>query len=199
MDQTNREVTDLGSARVQTTAWIRFRQALEDDLGNIIRYDRVRLPFNSRMTKICQGSNLSEIVNEMFAHMRTQNKNPALANSRFVFDEVLFLDVSFHQLNLTQGSSYILLPDWIAKKKAVINPNNENDEECFKWSVIAGLDHKEIKSHPERMSNLKRFANNYDWSGLEYPVTINKISEFEKKNGIINVLGVKGRDIYMQI
>ena len=161
-------------------------------------YDRVRLPFNSRMTEIFQGSNLSEIVNEMFTHMRTQIENPALANSRFVFDEVLLLDVNFHQLNLTRGSSYIPLPDWIVKKKAVINPDNENDKECFKWAITAALHHKDIKSHPERMPSLKRFAYNYDWSGLEYPVAINKISEFEKKNGIpVNILRVKGRDIYI--
>ena len=189
---------ELGSARVQTTTWIRFRQALEDDFGNVIGFDRVELPFNSRMTEIFQGSNLNEIVNEMFTHMKTQIENPALRNSRFVFDEVLFLDVNFHQLNLTRGSSYIPLPSWIANKNAVINPKNENDEECFKWAVIAGLDHKEIKSHPERISNLERFANNYDWSGLKYPVAINKISKFEKNNNVsVNILGVKGQQIYI--
>ena len=144
----NRELTDLGSERVQTTAWIRFKQALEDDFGNVIGFDRVELPFNSRMTEIFQGSDLNEIVNEMFAHMRTQIENPALRNSRFVFNEILFLDVNFHQLNLTRGSSYIPLPSWIASKKAVINPKNENEEECFKWAVIAALHHKEIGKDP---------------------------------------------------
>ena len=162
----------LGSARVQMTAWIRFRQALEDDFGNVIGFDRVELPFNSRMTEIFQGSDLNEIVNEMFAHMKTQIENPALRNSRFVFNEVLFLDVNFNQLNLTRGSSYISLPDWIVNKKAVINPKNENDEECFKWTVIAGLDHKEIGKDHQCISNLKRFAKNYDFSGLKYPVAI---------------------------
>ena len=47
-------------------------------------------------------------------------KNAALANSRFRFDAVLFLDISFYQLNLTRGSSYLPLPDWIVKKKAII-------------------------------------------------------------------------------
>ena len=41
IDLMNRELTDLGSARVQTTAWIRFIQALEDDFGNITGSDRV--------------------------------------------------------------------------------------------------------------------------------------------------------------
>ena len=34
------------------------------------------------------------------------------------------------------SSSYLPLPDWLARKKAIVNPHN-NDEECFKWSVIA--------------------------------------------------------------
>ena len=122
--------------------------------------------------------------------MKTQIENPALTNSRFVFDEVLFLNVDFHQLNLTRGNSYIPLPRWIASKKAVINPKNENDEECFKWA--AALHHKEIKSHPERISNIMRYTKNYNWSGLEFPVSINNINEFEKNNNIsVNVLGRK--------
>ena len=64
----NKELTDLGSARVQTTSWIRFIQTLEDDFGNIIGFNRGRLPFSSRMTEIFQDSDLNEIVNEMFTH-----------------------------------------------------------------------------------------------------------------------------------
>ena len=117
IDLMNREVTDLGSAKVQMTAWIRFRVEVEDENRNIIGVDRVEKPFNSRITDIYQCSDLNEIVNEMLAHMKMQIENPALANSRFVFNEVLFLDVNFHQLNLTRGSSYIPLPDWIASKR----------------------------------------------------------------------------------
>ena len=162
IDLMNRELTDLGSAKVQMTAWIRFRMEVEDEKGNVIGVDRVDKPFNSKMTKINQGSDLNEIVNEMLAHMKMQIENPALANSRFVFDEVLFLNVNFHKLNLTRGISYMPLPSWMASKKAVINPKNENDEECFKWVVTAALHHKEIKSHPESISNIVGYTNNYN-------------------------------------
>ena len=66
----------------------------------------------------------------------------------------------------------------------MINPKNENDEECFKWAVIAALHYKEIGKNPQRISNIMRCTNNYSWSGLEFPVAINKISEFEKNNNI---------------
>ena len=82
------------------------------------------------MTSIYRGSDLDQIVDGMIAHMKTQIENPALLNSRFIFDEVLYLDVNFHQLNLMRGSSYLPLPNYIAKRKAMINPQN-GDEECF--------------------------------------------------------------------
>ena len=150
------------------------------------------------MTDIFQGSDLNEIVNEMFAHMKNQIENPALANSRFIFDEVLVLDINLHHLNLTRGSSYVPLPDWVSRKGGVINSKNESDEECFKWAVIAALHYAGIKSHPDRISNLRRFEDNYDLSGLEFPLSIKGISEFEKKNDVIvDVLGVEDKKFYI--
>ena len=140
-------------------------------------------------------SNLEQIVDEMIAHMKTQIENPALLNSRFKFDEVLFLVTNFHRLNLTRGSSYLPLPDWIVRKKAIINPQND-DEECFKWAVITA-ENIGMKD-PQHVSNLRKFADNYNWSGLEFSVSIKDVREIEIKNGIsINIFMVEGRDIYI--
>ena len=182
-----RELTVLNLARVQMTTWIRFAR---DE-------DQAELVFNSRMTDVHRGSDLDQTVDGMITHMKTQIENPALLNSRFRFDEVLFLDVNFHWLNLMRGNSYLSLPDWLARKKAIINPQND-DEECFKWAVITALEWTNIKCHPERMSNLRKFADNYYWSGLEFPVSIKDIREFKINNNIsVNVLAVEGRDIYI--
>ena len=106
-----RKLNSLNSARVQTTTWIRFIR--EDEEGQ----EKVELAFNSLMMNVYRGSNLFKIVNEMIANMKFQIENPALLNSRFVFDEVLHLNANFYQLNLTRGSSYLPLPDWLLKKK----------------------------------------------------------------------------------
>ena len=133
----------------------------------------------------------------MITHMMTPIENPVLLNSRFRFDEVLFLDVNFHQLNLTRERSYLPLPDWLARKKAIINPQND-DEECFKWVVIAVENFNKISKNPQRISNLRKFANNYDWSGLKFPIAIKDINIFEMNNDIsINVLSVENEDIYI--
>ena len=185
-----RELKTRTSARIQMTAWIRFVR--NDEEGQ----ERIELAFNSLMTSVYRGSETDQIVNGMIANMKFQIENPALLNSRFVFDEFLYLDVNFHQLNLTRGSSYLPLPDWLARKKAIVNPHNDDDKECFKWSVIAA-ENVEMKD-PQCVSNLRKFMDNYDWSGLEFPVSIKDIGKFETRNNIsVNVLAVEGRDIYI--
>ena len=127
------------------------------------------------MMSVYQGSEPDQIVNGMIANMKFQIKNPTLRNSRFVFDEFLYLDINFHQLNLMRGSSYLPLPDWLARKKAIVNPHND-DEECFKWLVITA-ENVGMKD-PQRVSNLRSLPK----------ITID-IS--------VNMLAVEGRDIYI--
>ena len=112
------------------TTWIRF---IRDDKEG---QERVELAFNNLMTSVYRGSEVDQVVGGMVDNMKFQIENPALLNSRFVFDEVLHLDVNFHQLNLLRSSSYLPLPDWLARKGVIVNLHND-DEECFKWSVIA--------------------------------------------------------------
>ena len=147
------------------------------------------------MMSVYRGSEPDQIVDGMITNMKFQIENPVLLNSRFVFDEFLYLDINFHQLNLIRGSSYLPLPDWLATKKAIVNPHND-DEECFKWSVITA-ENAGMKD-PQCISNLRKFMDNYDWSGLEFPVSIKDIGKFETRNNIsVNVLAVEGRDIYI--
>ena len=103
----------------------------------------------------------------MFAHIKTQTENPKFPESAFTLDHIMHLYINFHKLALTRGSSYIQVPEWIAKKKAVLNPQNRDDKECFKWAVIASLHHEEIYSHPERIRKLQRYENQYNWEKSE--------------------------------
>ena len=46
--------------------------------------------------------------------------------------------------------------------------------------------------------NLRKFADNYDWSGLKFPEAIKAINVFEMNNNIsVNVLSVENKDIYI--
>ena len=110
--------------------------------------------------------------------MKQQIENPTLSDSKFIFDEVIHMDINFHRLNLTRGSSYLPLPDWLAHKKAIINPKN-SDLECFKWAVIAATRWEEIGNNPERISKLKSLETDFDWTGVGFLVSFRDIKGFE--------------------
>ena len=177
-----RKETSKRSIRAQTTTWIRYIK--EDEY-----IDRA---FNCITTPVYMFSDINSIVQGMINHMAKQLENPKLKDSKFIFDKILYTDISNHRLVLTRGSSYIKLPDWLAKKKAILNPKNL-DEKCFKWAVMAGLKWGEIDCHPERVNKLRQYENEFNWSGITYPVSTKNIGKFERMNEI----AVDGRMIYI--
>ena len=128
--------------------------------------------------------------------MSQQVENPAHRDSKFVFDRVLRMEISMHRLNLTKGSSYIPLPAWLTKKKAIINPKNL-DMKCFKWAVIAAIKWREIDQDHQRLSKLRRY-DDFDRDGINFPVSACDIKRFESKNEIsIDVLALDGKKPYI--
>ena len=86
--------------------------------------------------------------------------------SNFVFESVDLLSYHTHKTSLIRGNSYIKSLEWIANKKATINLKNEDDN-CFKYSIIVALNHNEFKNHPERISNTYHFFScEYNWGGI---------------------------------
>ena len=163
--------------RSQTTTWIRFMKGSE----------YVDLAFNSRMPPVCNVNDIDSIVRSMIEHMAQKVENPALRDSKFIFDMVIRMDINIHRLNLTRCSSYMPLPEWLAKKEAIINPKN-SDTMCSKWAVIAALKWKEIGRNVQRVSKLKKH-DDLDWNGIKFPVSIRDINKFELRNEIgVNVL-----------
>ena len=107
------------------------------------------------------------------------------------------MDIDFHRLNLTRGSSYIPLPDWLAKKKAIINPKNL-DLECFKLAVIAAMRWEDIDRDHQRISKLSRYEDDFNWDGIKFPASIRNIKRFESRNEItINILALEDKKVYI--
>ena len=174
------------AVRSQTTTWIRF---IKDD-------EQIDLAFNSRMTPVYNLNDIGEIVESMITHMSQQVENPALRDSKFVFDRVMRMEISMHRLNLTRGSSYIPLPGWLSRKEAIISPKNLGMK-CFKWAVFAALKWREIGHDQQRISKLRRH-DDLDWDGINFPVSTRDIKRFESRNGIsVNVLALDGKTPYI--
>ena len=78
-----------------------------------------------------------------------------------------------------RGSSYIPLPDWITRKKAIVNIRNK-DEKCFLWCVLRYLHPRDKNDF--RLKDLEKYEKCLNTKGIKYPVKIQDISKFEKFN-----------------
>ena len=113
--------------------------------------------------EIRSGNETNDIIERLLNFFLTnyQNEETILRNgSNFVFESVDLLSYSFHKISLKRGKSYIKSPEWVINKRATINPKNK-DNKCFQYSITVALNHQNIESHPERISNIKPFINQY--------------------------------------
>ena len=57
---------------------------------------------------------------------------------------------------------------WLKSKRVTINPKNENDN-CLQYAIIIALNHQNIENHPEKISNIEPFINQYNWEDIDFP------------------------------
>ena len=108
----------------------------------------------------------------------------------FEFDGVKFLYYDFNKISLNRGGSYIDSPTWLKDKKPTINPKN-NDHKCFQYAVTLGLNLDKINKHPQRISKIKPFIDQYNWKDVDFPSTSKDWRKLELHNEIaLNILYV---------
>ena len=106
--------------------------------------------------------------------------------SRFTHESVALLHYYFPKIDIRRGESYMVFLDWITSKKATINPENEKDKECFKWSIIGRLNYNKINENElKKIEKFKRFDTDFSSHQREW-------EEFEQNNNSIalNILFV---------
>ena len=89
-----------------------------------------------------------------------------------------------HKTSLRRGGSYIGSPEWLKNKRVTINIKN-NDDNCFQHAIIAALDYDKIENHPERISNIKPFINQYNWKDIDFLSHQKDWKNFEQNNKAI--------------
>ena len=74
----------------------------------------------------------------------------------------------------------------------MINPQNK-DNMCFQYAITTSLNYKKIKNHPEKISKINPFINNYNWDNMQLPSQQQDYEKFEMNNKSIslNVLHIQ--------
>ena len=138
--------------------------------------------------EIMSGIETSDAINEFFhsfAKRYQEELQTKMKGSSFTFQRIDLLEYHLYKISLNRGSSYINSPEWIKNKGKTINPKNTKDNNCFQYSITAALNYQNIDHHPERISKLKPFINNYNWKDIEFPSHSKDWRKFEQNNKTI--------------
>ena len=102
----------------------------------------------------------------------------------FGFQSIDGLLLGVYKYTPMGGSSYIQLPNVIEKKKAIINPQNI-DQQCFKWAILArhviGSNKKVVDN------NYFEHEEKYNFSDISFPTPLHQVKLFEKNNPTVSV------------
>ena len=91
------------------------------------------------------------------------------------------MNYKLHTISLNRSESYIDSPKCLKNKKATINLKI-NDNKCFQYASTGVLNYEQIKSHPERILNIKPFLNQYNKKEINFPSHKNEWKKFESNN-----------------
>ena len=111
---------------------------------------------------------LSRTFLNLFCKKYQEGLEESLRGSECVYDGVDVLYYNLNKVSLGSGRSYIDSPKWFKNKKATINPQNKKDNRCFQYAVTVALNYEQIKDHPERISKIKPFIDQYDWKEIDF-------------------------------
>ena len=172
------------------TLQVQFTKLQES--GHII----TSIPYFSTEIFISTTSNVDDQIDNSFQQLSNRIEIFEREGSGWTIDQIVKLEIKIAKYSPISGSSYTSLPKKLKDKKAILNIMN-NDDHCFKWSILAQLHPVHRKDNPNRVSNYVQYESSYDWSMISSPTPISDIIKFEKKNNIsINVFGWEDEEIF---
>ena len=176
-----------GEWKIQLTGAINFVSLKPGSDETRVMYIR---SFNE---EIMEGSDTDEVnksLFESFLKIYDLNLQDKMKGSDFAFDGVDSLHYEFSKTSINRGGSYIDSPQWLKNEKSTINPKN-NDDKCFQYAVTFALNLNRIDNHPERISKIKPFIDQYNWKDIDFLAMGKDWNKFESNNEIaLNILYV---------
>ncbi|CAG8660298.1 24557_t:CDS:10 [Gigaspora margarita] len=135
--------------------------------------------FKHETIEIIRKDRIGSVIEKGYNEIIEQIEDEALQESGWTFIRAkeVFLEISaFRPL---RRSSYLSLPKALDKPQLeIINPQNNNDNECFKWSLKANRK----PPYLNEIRRLRRNANIANYEGIKFPATLHDIDKFEENN-----------------
>ena len=136
---------------------------------------------------ILEGTDLNELYDQMMRELNETMENlQDVEGSGWVFEGIKNIEILTVPYEPLRGGKYLELPDYIAKRNAIVNIQNK-DEDCFKWCVLRALNPKKYNAYRVD-KELRALEHTIDMDGISSPTKIDDIKKFERQNEDIAVV-----------
>lgn len=149
------------------------------------RKEKQTLYIHTASTIVDTNTDLHEFFMETVVNTILKKVDDAImVGSGFTLSTINELVVQVNRCDPIKGSSYIPLPKHLTVKHSIVNVKNI-DSMCFKWSILSAL--YPASKHCDRVSSYLHHRNSLNFTGIDFPVKVNKIDKFEQINPEISV------------
>ena len=145
---------------------------------------QIKHDMRSRRYNILNVGDLKKALENMPKDIELQIENSPLKHSGLKINKINKITIHYDKYNPNRAGKYMELPEWISKKKACINIQND-DELCFKYCVLCKFYEVFKKDHPQHMRHYKKLITTeslIQWDGVNFPASNDDIDHFEEIN-----------------
>ena len=181
------EILKLGSVKVSFGLKVNFeieRNGKTQEMSHYFKEDQLHV--FTRYDK----EQIEQKYEEFMGRIKGEIENWSLQGSGWEIESIELAYVNVPKYQPLRGGTYLPLPADLAKKKAIINVKNK-DNECLKWALRAALFPPQDGKNPQRPSRYPVKNDGINYKGIDFPTPVKQIDKLEKQNGklAINVFG----------
>jgi DNA polymerase type B, organellar and viral len=127
------------------------------------------------------GDNLQEEIDALSSILTANSENMKTEGSGYCIDSVQQIMFRIFPIDFYAGK-YIATPEKLKMSQAIINVQNEDDDQCLKYSILAALNPR--LTNKNRVASYKKVMETLNFEGIKNPPTLEDFTKIEKKNEI---------------
>lgn len=174
------------AAKVQFVLLVEFIREIFDENNKVVE-ETLSHYVNSDLVIVLNSNGVKEAFKKIQAQIQFQIELFERNGSGWQLNKIEGSDIKLAAFDVHLGGCNVDLPEKIACKRAIINPQLKSNK-CFVEAFIIGAHFSEVKAHRERPTKYRKFKKLYNWKGVEFPTPLTYVKKFEKLNNVaINV------------
>ena len=185
-DLVKQEILKLNSVKVSFGLQVKFSMEINGETQHMKHYFKDEEPhvFNRHDKEL-----IEQKYDEFIERIKGEIENWSVKGSGWEVERIETAYVNVARYQPLRGGTYLPLPANLAKKKAIINVKNI-DNECLKWALRAALFPPQDGKDPQRPSKYP-VIDGINYGGIDFPTPVKQIDKLEAQNKklAINVFG----------